>query len=155
MSLLIDVGPYGQWVAEGVTLVRLCADSHRTLAITGGVVQSCSQSPINRGAIMAHNIVGLWDIIQDNGFTVPVNIDSFKPQDGSFTLHAEQGGGSNVTGTGDGRVENDLVHFVITWNNQTQGAYNGAFDARGIIHGATFDVKHPESAAKWHSSRSF
>ena len=104
---------------------------------------------------MSHNIAGLWDIIQDNGFTVPVNIDSFNAQSGGFKLHAEQGGGSSVTGTGDGTVEGDLIHFVITWTNKTQGAYTGAFDEHGTIHGATFDVKHPESAAKWHSSLSF
>jgi hypothetical protein len=104
---------------------------------------------------MAHTIAGLWDIIQDNGFTVPVHIDSFNAQNGSFNLSAEQGAGSPITGQGDGRIEGDLIHFLITWTNQTQGAYTGAFDQHGVIHGATFDVKHPESSAKWHSSRGF
>jgi hypothetical protein len=52
-------------------------------------------------------------------------------------------------------VNGDFMHFTITWDNGTQGAYNGAFDAQGFINGASFDVKHPDSVAGWRSSKSF
>lgn len=102
---------------------------------------------------MGHDIRGLWDANQTNGFVVTVNVDPVQP-DGSFTIQAEHSKGS-VTGSGAGHVKGDRVDFTITWNNGTQGAYNGTFNAQGFIQGATFDVMHPESFAGWSSSKAF
>lgn len=59
------------------------------------------------------------------------------------------------TGGGGGHVSGDFVGFVINWDNNTAGAYNGAFDAQGRINGSTFDLKNPGSVAGWHSDRTF
>ena len=99
------------------------------------------------------NIAGLWDILQSNGFDVPIDVRELKP-DGSFRLDAEQKPGG-VTGSGDGHVDGDLVNFTITWTNGSTGSYNGAFDTQGVIRGSTFDIKHPGAFAGWHSSRGF
>lgn len=99
------------------------------------------------------NISGLWDVIQSNGFVVPINVKDFKP-DGSFGLETEQGQGE-VTGNGGEHVNDNLVNFIVNWSNGTIGAYNGAFDEHGVINGSTFDIRHPSSFAAWHSSRGF
>ena len=52
-------------------------------------------------------------------------------------------------------VTNDFIHFTVDWINGTEGAYSGAFDGAGFIHGSTFDVKNPGSFAGWHSSKAF
>jgi hypothetical protein len=103
--------------------------------------------------VAERDIHGLWDIIQTNDFTVPISVSDFKA-DGTFTLQANQGAGE-INGHGDGRVEGNMVRFVIHWDNDTTGAYNGAFNDQGFINGATFDILHPESVAGWRSSRSF
>jgi hypothetical protein len=52
--------------------------------------------------VAPRNISGLWDVIQSNGFVVPIKVKDFKP-DGSYGLEAEQGEG-DVTGNGGGHV---------------------------------------------------
>jgi hypothetical protein len=103
--------------------------------------------------VAPRNIGGLWDILQTNGFAVPINVEPVQP-DGSFTLEAEENQGA-VRGTGAGHVNGNLVNFIVNWSNGTTGAYNGAFDDHGVINGSTFDIKHPQSFAGWHSSRGF
>jgi hypothetical protein len=105
--------------------------------------------------VARRNIIGLWDAIQTAGGRATIDIDTVRP-DGTFTLEAQHSGGA-VTGNGDGRfLDNDRqVHFTVNWNNNTQGAYIGAFDANGVLNGSTFDMKNPESHARWHSSRAF
>lgn len=102
---------------------------------------------------MPRNIVGLWDAVQTNGFRATIDIDKVE-QDGTFNLEAQHTNGS-VTGNGSGAMAGDQVHFTITWNNNTQGAYIGAFDAEGFLNGSTFDIKHPQAHAGWRSSRDF
>jgi hypothetical protein len=102
---------------------------------------------------VARDIDGLWNIIQSNGFVVPIHVDPIAP-DGAFTLEAQQGNGG-VSGTGAGNVTDDFVNFVINWTNDTKGAYNGSFDEQGFIHGSTFDIRHPGHFAGWHSSKAF
>ncbi len=100
------------------------------------------------------NIQGLWEIVQTNGFKVALDVGPINQQNGSFQATAFQEG-NQVNGNGSGNVNGDFMHFTITWDNGTQGAYNGAFDAQGFINGASFDVKHPDSVAGWRSSKSF
>jgi hypothetical protein len=52
-------------------------------------------------------------------------------------------------------VAGNFVSFVINWDNNTAGAYNGSFDGQGRIFGASFDLKNPGSTAEWHSDRTF
>jgi hypothetical protein len=100
---------------------------------------------------MARSITGLWKIIQTNAEVV-VSVSS--QPDGAFTLSALQIG-NDVSGGGGGHLNGDFVSFVINWNNNTAGAYNGAFDQAGRINGSTFDLKNPGSVAGWHSDRTF
>lgn len=100
------------------------------------------------------NIQGIWEVVQTNGFRVGLEVGPVNQQDGSFQTKAFEEG-RPVTGNGSGNVNGNFVHFIITWNNGTEGAYNGTFGADGIIHGATFDTKHPESFAGWSSSKPF
>jgi len=101
---------------------------------------------------MARNIAGLWTIIQTNDTRVSVDVDN-KP-DGTFAVEALIEG-RNVAGRGTGRVDGDQVHMTITWDDGPVGAYNGAFDGAGFLHGAGFDIKNPRNVAGWSSSRSF
>jgi hypothetical protein len=98
------------------------------------------------------NIVGPWEISQTNRFRVVVDVPSVG-QEGNFLVQAQVEGGPH--GQGGGMLHADDVHFTINWDNGPVGAYNGAFDERGVIHGATFDINHPESFAGWTSSRVF
>jgi hypothetical protein len=104
--------------------------------------------------VALRDIHGLWDIIQTNGFVVPINVANFNKSDGSFSLEAEQGAGG-VRGNGNGNVRGEMVDFIVNWDNQTRGAYHGAFGQDGVINGSTFDLANPGSFAGWHSSRSF
>ena len=102
---------------------------------------------------MARNVGGLWKIIQSNAEVV-VSVTQVPQPEGAFTLEGLQLG-SNVHGRGGGNVTGNSVGFVINWNNDTAGAYNGAFDGQGRLFGATFDLKNPGSTAEWHSDRTF
>jgi hypothetical protein len=102
---------------------------------------------------MTRNIGGLWNIVQTNA-TCAVAVTPGMGPDGAFTLEGEQLG-SNVHGYGAGHIANNMVSFVINWDNNTAGAYNGAFDDGGTINGSTFDLKNPGSFAGWHSSKAF
>jgi hypothetical protein len=104
-------------------------------------------------AVMARKFDGLWEIIQTNGFTVPVNVGPVDSATQKFTLQALENG--SVTADGSGNVDGDFVHFIITWNTNSQGAYNGTFNDQGVLNGSTFDVKTPGAVAGWHSSKSF
>ena len=102
---------------------------------------------------MARNIAGFWRIIQTNAEVV-VFVTTVPVPDGAFTIEGIQSG-SNVHGKGAGHVDGDFVGFVINWDNQTAGAYNGAFDGQGQINGSTFDLKNPGTFAGWHSDKTF
>jgi hypothetical protein len=101
---------------------------------------------------MARNIAGLWKIIQTNDAEVVV----FVTMEANDFLNVDAiQTGPGVHGRGRGHKDDVFVSFTIDWDNQTRGAYNGAFDAQGRINGSTFDVAHPDSFAGWHSDRTF
>jgi hypothetical protein len=102
---------------------------------------------------VARNIVGLWVINQSNGASVNIDVDRVN-NDGSFTLEANHSGGA-VTGNGAGNMHGNELHFTINWNNNTQGAYIGAFGPDGFLNGSTFDIRNPNSHASWRSNRAF
>jgi hypothetical protein len=99
------------------------------------------------------DVQGQWDAQQTNNFVVHFDIKPRRP-DGSFVGTASHSNGA-VRGAGFGSVRDDQFLFTVTWSNGTEGAYNGAFDAQGVIRGATFDVLHPEVFAGWQSLVSF
>src|SRR5947209_2265492 len=102
---------------------------------------------------MTHNIPGLWNIEQDNGYTVTVYVLPVK-DDGSFGLDAFQSDGTRQIAA-FGTAAPDRVHFTIYWNNGTAGAYEGAFETDRRLAGSTFHLLHPQVSAGWRSDRTF
>ncbi len=85
---------------------------------------------------MARDIGGLWKIQQSNGDSI-ISVSHVSQPDGAFTANAIQLG-NGVHGSGGGHVEGNFVGFIINWQNNTAGAYNGSFDGQGRIFGAAF-----------------
>jgi hypothetical protein len=102
---------------------------------------------------MARDLTQLWEAIQTNGARVVIDIDQIG-QDGRFGLEASHSNGS-VRGNGSGELRGDQISFVIDWNNNTKGSYQGVFAGDHFINGSTFDVKNPSVFAGWRSSRAF
>jgi hypothetical protein len=101
---------------------------------------------------MARDLTQLWEAIQDNDFVVTIDIDKVEP-DGTFGVEASHSNGT-VKGSGRGRLEAERIFFTIDWGN-AEGEYQGRFTPQGRINGSTFDVKSPQNATGWHSSRNF
>ena len=102
---------------------------------------------------MARNITQLWEAIQTTGHHVVIDIDQVGP-DGKFNVEASHSNGS-VKGSGPGELRGDQISFVIDWDNQTKGSYQGFFAPDNFINGSAFDVKNPSSVAGWRSNRAF
>jgi hypothetical protein len=102
---------------------------------------------------MARDIGGLWKIVQSNGDSI-ISVTHVSQPDGAFAADAIQLG-NGVHGGGGGHVTGNFVGFIINWDNNTSGAYNGSFDEHGQIFGATFDLRNPGSTAEWHSDKTF
>lgn len=109
--------------------------------------------------------IGAWDAIQKNDFVAHFDI--------TFTGAAHPEGGLEIEG-GDrcshsdgtvrstaatGRVFNDRFELKVTWNNRTEGFYEGFLRRtgpdRGLITGDTKDLLNPGSRSTWKSSRNF
>jgi hypothetical protein len=102
---------------------------------------------------------GEWDIQQDNGFRVHVNINQDGDQLHAFCTHS---GGSVRSKDATGSVQGENFTLTITWDNGTRGEYKGSlrpgfFTAanQGILKGRTKDLDHPGSEAGWESERVF
>jgi hypothetical protein len=102
---------------------------------------------------MARNLTQLWEAIQTNGARVVVDIDTIRA-DGKFDLEASHSNGT-VRGAGSGELRGDQIFFVINWNNNTRGSYQGAFGPDNFLNGSSFDLNNPSSVAGWRSSRAF
>jgi hypothetical protein len=102
---------------------------------------------------MARDLTRLWEAVQTNGARVVVDIDQIGP-DGKFGLEASHSNGS-VRGSGSGELPGDQILFVIQWNNNTRGSYQGFFAADHFINGSTFDLMNPSVVAGWRSSMAF
>ena len=102
---------------------------------------------------MARDITQLWEAIQTTGHHVVIDIDQVRP-DGTFDLEASHSNGS-VKGRGSGELRSDRIFFIIDWNNNTRGSYQGFFDPDNFINGSAFDVNNPSSVAGWRSNRDF
>lgn len=108
---------------------------------------------------MAHDVSGIWNIKQSNGYTVQVNID--QPKSGNVVLDG------NLTGTAqeftplgtdisnpnqrleDGKLDGDSFVIRIDWGNNTLGHYSGNFDPFGRLSGVTYDELNPHAQATW------
>jgi hypothetical protein len=98
---------------------------------------------------------GRWDIVQSNGFRVPVNIT----QNGDvLSVQASHSGGSVFSkDPTDGFVSGTHMELTITWSNGTKGKYTGdltpnKFALPGFrLVGETHDMNNTASKATWES----
>ena len=106
---------------------------------------------------MAHDVHGIWNIVQSNGYRVQVNIEQSEVNgvlvDGhlkgfasEFTPH-----GTDISDQmlSSGTLSGDSFVMVIDWNNNTVGVYSGTFDPSGNLSGVTFDQVTPSAQATW------
>jgi hypothetical protein len=105
---------------------------------------------------MAHDVDGIWDLVQSNGFTVRVDI--VQPRGPGGLTDGELHGAAKQVGAGgvdlaeanlSGALSGNSFEFVVAWPNGSKGQYSGNFDAGGNLSGVTFDIAHPESQATW------
>ena len=102
---------------------------------------------------------GQWQIRQDNGFLVDVNINQDRDRLNAFCSHS----GGRVRSTGAiGTVNGENFELTITWDNGTKGQYTGRLEPghftavkEGILKGQTVDLNNPGSHAGWESERIF
>jgi hypothetical protein len=95
-------------------------------------------------------IAGQWEIQQDNGFKVFLDIQ----QTGTVLTGTASYSYSNRTVTGyitKGSIDkNNWMEFTLNWSTGSSGKYNGHIDPGGIVRdGFTQDVNNPSSTAKW------
>jgi hypothetical protein len=106
---------------------------------------------------MAHNVDGIWSLVQSNGFVVTVDIT--QPHDPSGQLaDGPLHGAAKIPGLFDlpiaetnvtGMLRGDDFEFRADWPNETRGQYSGRFAPTGQLSGITFDLANPGSQATW------
>ncbi len=106
---------------------------------------------------MAHNVDGVWELTQSNGWGVRVDIAQPRDSNGNLAdgnLHGAateiNPGGSDVAEANlNGALVGNSFEFAVDWPNGTVGQYSGGFDAGANLSGVTFDLAHPTSQATW------
>lgn len=106
---------------------------------------------------MAHDVDGVWEIVQSNGFLVRVDIAQPRDPSGNLAdgdLHGAAkevgaGGVDLVEANLSGALRGDSFEFTADWPNGTKGQYSGNFDPGGNLSGVTFDLANPTSQATW------
>jgi hypothetical protein len=98
---------------------------------------------------------GQWDIVQDNGFRVAINVHQTNDQ---LSASASHSAGSVQSIEATGFVAGPHFDMTITWNNGTKGHYTGEFTHGpftpppiGFLKGDSVDLNNPTSTAKWES----
>jgi hypothetical protein len=101
------------------------------------------------------DVSGSWDIVQDNGFRVPITVTQ---TDDRLSATASHSNGQVLSTEATGFVNGPEFQITITWNNQTKGQYNGTFTRgnfdsapNGFLKGRTKDLNNPGSEAGWFS----
>jgi hypothetical protein len=106
---------------------------------------------------MAHNVDGIWELVQSNGFTVRVDIAQARDPGGGLADGGLHGAAKEINGAGvalaeanlSGALNGSSFEFTVAWPNGSTGQYTGNYDAGGHLSGVTFDVAHPTSQATW------
>ena len=98
---------------------------------------------------------GEWDIVQQNGFRVRINITQQEDRLSAFATHSN---GSVQSTEAKGFVRGPDFEITITWNNGSKGLYTGRLThgpftppPTGFLKGRTQDLNHPGSQADWES----
>ena len=101
------------------------------------------------------DVSGRWDIVQSNGFRVPINVTQNGDQ---ITATASHSNGQVMSREATGVVRGPEFDMIITWANGTRGHYTatfkrGHFDSppNGFLDGVTKDLTNPGSQATWFS----
>src|SRR5262249_20306456 len=101
------------------------------------------------------DVSGQWDMVQDNGFRVLINVTQTEDQ---LTATASHSGGQVLSTDATGFVRGPEFGITITWNNGTKGEYTGTFTRgnfdsppNGFLKGSTKDLNNPGSHAGWFS----
>lgn len=106
---------------------------------------------------MAHNVDGIWELVQSNGFRVRVDIAQPRDLGGGLADGGLHGAAKELNSSGaelaeanlSGALNGNSFEFIVAWPNGSEGQYTGNFDAGGNLSGVTFDVAHPTSQATW------
>jgi hypothetical protein len=115
------------------------------LIVTGGAAEPTDQP------CYAWNARGIIKMVQDNGFTVSLNIDQEKNAK-EFTGEAQtQGSMGEIK---EGRLVGDNFTMKIRWKKGVTGIYRARVSEKGhLTGGTTYDESTPSSTASWKSSR--
>ncbi len=106
---------------------------------------------------MAHDVHGIWNIVQSNGYRVQVNIEQTENNgvlaDGNLTGFASEftPHGTDISDQRlfSGTLSGNSFVIDIDWMNNTIGRYSGSFDPAGQLSGVTFDLNTPSAQATW------
>jgi hypothetical protein len=106
---------------------------------------------------MAHNVDGIWELVQSNAFRVRVDIAQSRDPSGALADGGLHGAAKELNPAGvelaeanlSGALNGSSFEFTVAWPNGSTGQYTGNFDAGGHLSGVTFDVAHPTSQATW------
>jgi hypothetical protein len=107
---------------------------------------------------MAHDVHGVWDIVQSNNYRVRVDINQSMdgsnnlldgPLTGSAQEYTPHGTPISNQQLSQGMLSGDFFFILIDWMNGTKGQYSGTFDPAGNLSGVTFDVDTPTAQATW------
>ncbi|MGH6846145.1 MAG: hypothetical protein ACREC0_01530 [Methylocella sp.] len=98
---------------------------------------------------------GEWDIVQNNGFSVRINVTQDRDRLSAFASHSN---GSVQSTDAKGFVRGPDFEMTITWDNGTKGLYTGKLTHGpftpphlGFLRGHTKDLNNPGSDADWES----
>jgi hypothetical protein len=101
------------------------------------------------------DVSGQWDIVQENGFRVLINVTQTNDQ---LTAHASHSAGRVLSTEAKGFVQGPYFDMTITWNNNTRGHYTGTFTRgnfdsppNGFLKGSAVDELHPNNVTDWFS----
>lgn len=98
---------------------------------------------------------GEWEMRQDNGFRVRINIHQDQDRLSAYASHSD---GKVQSTEAFGAVQGPYFEMTITWNDGTKGLYTGRLThgpftppPTGFLKGSTMDLHNPGSHAGWES----
>jgi len=126
-----------------------------SIAVAGSISVGVmlSPSPVEAGC-SDWNATGEFTFVQTNRYS-----PKFKLNQTGSDIHGTAEykildynlNGRPVTASVDGYIQGDNFEVTAYWNNDTAGVYSGRIGAQGRIEGSTYDKRHPDAMARWHS----
>lgn len=116
--------------------------------------------PAGAQAACTWDVGGDWVFLQTNGYEVKFNLHQNGSELRGTATQALVTPQCRKTSTcptntvsADGSIQGDVFEVVAYWSAENIGVYRGRVGQQGRIEGDTFDKRHPESTALWHSDR--